>query len=414
MATTVRSIGAMPFQGGQFTSNKDGHAMVRLSNSRMIWSYYQTGPNWLAASVIDVPGGITGTGTATLTNQQLLMPMSQDGFMQLGKINQTTFLMITGSRTGNMTWYVFEVDAQGVFTRVDMGTFGYGTTTSGVAVTGFGQVTFKILELKDNLVMVTGLNQNSSTTTVLTGFKGAYNTTTKTMAWDGTVTNLLTIQNTSNVNSFELIVRPIPGRDLTMLQTRYYSANVLDLRGTSGVVINNQTGAVQVAQIKLPLNTFAASAGTFSDMVPLPGDRIAYLTTNYSIAWASVDYTAGSFLSLGSNQFTSVLGADNLGRHLLPLTADYVLMMQRQPLLTPTTNAHRFKVIRRVDQNMSEQSAASAQNSNAGFGLNATPTTIAAFQQNYPEFIDGKVVWFGLDSASAPTKFSWTVVSLDA
>lgn len=410
MATTVRSIGAMPFQGGSFTSDKNGHAMVRLSNSRMVWMYYQTSPNWLAASVIDVAGGISGLGTPTLTNQQLLTPLSSNGYMACARINQTTFLMMTGFYTGSMNWYVFEVDPQGVFTRVDMGQFGFGTSSTGTTNNVFGFSNYKVVELKDNLVMYAAININGSGSLNIQGLKGSYDTTAKKMTWDTTATSLITLQTTS---SGELIAKPVPGRDLTMLQFRYYANNAGEMRGSSGVILNNQTGAVQVIQTKLPLNNYYAANNNASEMVPLPGDRIAFLNSNYTIAWYSMDYTAGSFINLGNNSFTSVTAADTLGHYLLPLTTDYVLKMQRMPMLNPTTTPHRFKVIRRVDQNMSEQSAASSQNSNTGFGLNGTPTTIAAFQQNYPEFIDGKIVWFGLDSNTAPTKFSWTVIGLD-
>jgi len=404
MATTVRSIGAMPFQGGSFNTDKTGHGMVRLSTSRMVWLYYQTSPNWLAASVIDVSGGITSQGTATLTNQQLLMPLTQSNYMTCARINQTTFMMMTGVYTGNMSWYVFEVDPQGVFTRVDMGQFGFGTTTTAAALSTFAQTNFKIVELKDNLVMYVAQGTNGSSISTTQGVKGTYNTTTKTMTWDVAPTILFS----NLINNCEITARPIPGRDLTLIQHRYFSSGVGELRGATGVVINNQTGAIQVPWNKLPVTTANIGLG---DMVPLPGDRMAYLTSNYSIAWVSIDYTAGSFISLGSSGFTNVTAIDTAGHYLLPLTTDYVLKMTRNSLSNPVNFPHRFKVIRRVDQNMNEQSAASSQNGNTGFSLNGTPTTYANFHQTYPEFIDGKVVWFGLDRTN--NQFSWTVVGLE-
>lgn len=422
MASTVRSIGAMPFQGGSFASDSKGHAMAKLTATRAVWLYYQTNPNWLASSVIDVPGGFTGNGAPTITNQQLLLPLAQTSYMQAARINQNTFVLMTcGSPayTGNMVWYVFEVDTGGVFTRVDQGTFTYGTTTTAGAYSLFGVSSFKVLELKDNLVMYVASNLDKNVPNNVGGVKGSYDATAKKMTWDTTVTQL--INYTGLTANFELIARPVPSRDMTLLQIRYFgpsggnlTTGVMDLRGASGVVIDNQTGTVVTSQNQLPLNSYvAASANVYSDMVPLPGDRIAILNSNSSIQFFSVNYTGGSFINLGSSQFQALAAADILGSYLLPLTTDYVLKMQRQPMFTPSTTPHRFKVIRRVDQNMSEQSAASSLNAGAGFGTTTAPTTIAAFHQNYPEFIDGKIIWFGLDSATAPTKFSWTVISLD-
>lgn len=410
MATTVRSIGAMPFQGGQFTGGYSAHSMVRLTNSRAVWTYYQTGPNWLAASVIDVPGGFAAGGTPTLTNQQLLIPMTQVGVTSCARINQTTFVMITGNPggsvfyTGNPSWQVFEVDTGGVFTRVDSGTFNFGSTQTGTAYHSFAASNFKMVELKDNLVMYTAMGMMPNNGLNLYGLKGSYDTSAKKMTWDTTPTNLLTARNS---NIYEIISRPIPGRDMTMVQVRYTTPTPVAMAGASGVVINNQTGAVVTVQAKLPQDTLVGT-----DMVPLPGDRVAFLTNNYTIQWFSVDYINGSFINLGTSQFTSVLAADSLGHHLLPLTTDYVLRVLRIPM-SVAPGQQRFKVIRRVDQNLSEQSPNSASNSNQGFGTNVATTTIAAFNQSYPEFIDGKVIWFGLDSSTAATKFSWTVIGLD-
>lgn len=416
MATTVRSIGAMPFQGGSFTTDRYGHSMVRLSNSRMIWMYYQTNPNWLAASVIDVAGGITGTGAATLTNQQLLMPATQTGYMHTARINANTFVMFTGNPSGNFwtsnwAWSVFEVDSGGVFTRVDSGTLASNTTNLN-ANWAFGHCNFRIVELKDNLVMYVG-NTVGNTVNTVSALKGSYDINTKKMTWDANATNLFSL--ITGYNGIEITARPVPGRDYTMIQARYLTnlATPLDNRGASGVVVNNQTGAVVTPANKLPLNSInTGNPNSNGDMVPLPGDRIAHLTSNYSIQWFSIDYVAGSFINLGAHQFCATQNADAMGHYLLPLTTDYVLKVQRQPFFSPTTNPHRLKVIRRVDQQMSEQSAASINNANAGFAMNAAPTTIAGFIQNQPELIDGKLVWFGLDSATNPQKFSWTVASL--
>lgn len=417
MATTVRSIGAMPFQGGQFTGTAQAHAMVRLTNSRIVWTYYQTSPNWLAASVIDVPGGITGTGAPVITNQQLLFPLTQNGPTTCAKLNQNTFLIVTGPTTGAsaftgaMSWFVMEVDTGGVFTRVDQGQFNFGTSTTAAATHSFGFNNFKVVELKENLVMYMSPNLGGTTSNI-GSVKGVYDPVAKKMTWDTAVTNLFQMKQTSNNGEF--IVRSIPGRDMTLVQFRYIASsggNTLDMRGTSGVVLNNQNGAIVTPATKLPVNDYVSATTGPGDMTPLPGDRIAVLRNNFTIQWYSMDYINGSFIDLGTSSFTAALSPDIQGHYLMPLTTDYVLKMIRVPMNSAA--GHRFKVIRRVDQNLSEQSPASSANGGAGFTTSAVTSTVACLNQTYPEFIDGKVVYFGLDSATAATKFSWTVLGIE-
>ena len=157
---------------------------------------------------------------------------------------------------------------------------------------------------------------------------------------------------------------------------------------------------------QLPVNTFSTTVGIPSDMVPLPNDRIAVLSgSKDTMTFYGMDYTAKTFTNLGSANFTTA-SSDTNGRIVMPLNKDYVIILQRKPIFDGT--APRIKIVRLFDQNFIEQSAASALNSNAGFTTLTVPTTRTTLSHSYPEMLNGKVVWYGLNAAG--THFSWSII----
>ena len=403
MATVTRSIGVMPFQGGSFVTNVWTQSMVRLTSTRMVWTFLQTSPNWMVGAVVDTPGGwINNTGSPVITNQQLLKQVSPY-LVQSVKINQTTYMVINQTFTANFTWDVYEVDVAGIISKVDTGTVNLNSSYQ-AAITQ-GTSSSKLIYLQDNLItyVAQGLQTNMNN---LSSLKATYDATAKKLTW---ATSPVTLIATLPVTSCELIAKPIPGQPYTLVTARYYNSNWYEFRGSSSVTISNTTGNMQLDSTKLP-TTYAANSNGYSEITPVSADRFVELAGPSAAHYQSIDWVTGSQVNLGSNPFTTTLAYDNFGRFILPLTADYFVTGTRIGTFIPTGSPIRLKVIRRVDQNFIEQSPASSLNSNAGFGVSAVPATYAN-NQSYPEMIEGKIFYWGTDATGL--KLSWTAIGLD-
>lgn len=421
MASVTRSVGVLPYQGGTFSAGGINIGMCRLSTTRMVWISFQTNPAWMIATVVDTAGGwINNLNAPVVTNQQLLKTGSPTVQTQVAKINTNAFMVWQNTATNNIGNYtVFEVDSAGICTQTDTGTFAVASGGPGVLNVGPGVATHKLVELQDNKLAIFAVNiTNGSPSNAMMSCVGNYDTTAKKFTWlnggSQITTNHFGSQsaNPSAVGMGEIIVRPIPGRQLFAVTFRAVNTNIANWSYMSGfqTTIIDNNGA-KVGTYVISPGTVATNTGT-GDFIPLPGDRYAYATSTNQIQFYSIDYTTGTQVNLGSAAFTTSIPYDTQGRVYLPLTTDYVAIANRAPFFTPGSGAlgHRFKVVRRVDQNFFEQSAGSAQNSNAGF-TTATATTTICAPAYYPELIEGKIFYWGTDSTG--TKLNWTVIGLN-
>ena len=404
MGTVTRSVGVMPFQGGTFNTVNASMSMVRLTNSRMVWTTFQNSPNWMIGTVVDTPGGwINSTGTPVVTNQQLLLQTAATLATASIKINSTTYMVARMSFTGQFLYDVFEVDVNGIITKVDGGQVNKNITWAfGV---GIGTGAFEFIYHQDNLISYNAQGLDGTSLNLVGQLKATYDATAKKLTWDTTVYNHMAMAGSTG----ELISKPVPGTNYTLLTFRHTGSAWSDMRGCQSVTINNTTGIRTLDASKLP-NTYGGGNTGVSELVPVSANRYVYLTSPNSIQFTSINWDTGAQISLGSGQFTTTIAQDGNGRFVLPLTPDYVVIGLRLGTFTPSTsNQLRFKVVRRIDQQFFEQSAASSNNNNLGFGTNALPTTFAQYSV-YPEIIDGKIFYWGTDSTGL--KLSWTVIGL--
>lgn len=424
MASVTRSVGVLPYQGGTFTAGGINMGMCRLSTTRMVWISFQTNPAWMIATVVDTAGGwINNLNAPVVTNQQLLRTGTPTVQTQVARINTNAFMVWQNSAANNAGNYiVYEVDSSGICTQTDAGAFSVTSGAPGVLYAGSGVSTHKLVELQDNKLAIFAVNiTNGTPANGMQSTTGSYDTVAKKFTWKMGTTDIVLNHfgnsnptgsaNPSTPGVGEIVVRPIPGRQLFAVTFRALSIPTSwhFMSGFQTTIIDNN--GAKVGSYSITPGTVTTNTGA-GDFIPLPGDRYAYATSPNQMQFYSIDYTTGTQVSLGSTAFTTTIPYDNTGRVYFPLTTDYVAIAQRSPFFAPGSGAlgHRFKVVRRVDQNFYEQSAGSSQNSNAGF-TTATATTTVCAPAYYPELIEGKIFYWGTDSTG--TKLNWTVIGLN-
>lgn len=410
---TTRSISAMPYLGGTINTSFQYNAMARLSSTRMVWFYQQTAPNWLIGAVVDTPTGWINGGTPTMTTQQLLNQGTYPyGYIQAARLNDNAVIVFsTSGSTFNYT--VYEIDSNSQLNQTATGSVTpAGATIGGVAKvptsqsfnTGYNGL-FPVEVSDNNVVIVSAVSANAIQ------LKVNYNTTSKAVTFDAAWT---LVGPVGAAGSFNIVPRKIPGTTMTLVtiklanasNTWYYS------NGFSAYVLNAD-GSIQMTPAQLPsvLNTGASDA--MLDLIPLPGNRLATSNSNSATFW-SIDYNAKTYAVISNGQFTTAWNPATLGYTMLPLTADYFLLMNRSSMVTPGANTLRCKVVRRVDFNIIEQSAASSGNTNQGFTVTGTPGTFIQTMTTEPEIINGKIFYWGFDAGAGNpyTKLSWTIITL--
>lgn len=417
MASVTRSIGTMPYQGGSFVAFQASTGMCRLSPTRMVWMYYQTNPNWMIGSVVDTPGGLALGNTPVLVNNQLLaqrtVPSVGQAPLFVNRLNSNTVIAIQMTSLTSFTYYVYEVDSTtGVLTQVDTGAF-TGTAIGNSIVQSYGATNIKVIEHRDNLVQLIYPNTFNGSLTLLQSVKLSYDATAKKITQTaGGVPIGNGFPNTNlPTTSFELIARKVPGRDLTILNARFFYLTSPGLNNGCWSWVLDNNGDVLMPNSSMPNSgSYASASGNnIGELIPLPGDRLVRQNSTNSATFYSIDYTAKTYLPIGIGQFTATF-TDQL-RHLVPLTADYFASITRNGINVPSASTPVYvKVVRRYDENFIEQSAASALNGNLGFPVVGTPTTVIS-PTTQIELVDGKLFWWGTDSGGS--KLSWTIVGLE-
>lgn len=421
----TRTISSMPYLGGQFNQLANQQAMVRLTPSRMVWVYSQLNPNWIITSIIDTQGGYTSANMPVATTQQLTIQGSlNSGNYQTfaSRLSDNMFLITSmygfaANGTGLPTYYwVCSIDGTNTVSVVDSGSFtiAYAGTNWFVASSASANST-TFAELADNIVSV---HHHSGATNPWLYYNLVFNTTTQKLV-PPTVVNVGVAGNSlPSATNADWHVSKVPDRpQYTMITRRYGTANQYAMNGSVSLIMDN-TGAIYMPYNTLPQNapTSASVASGFGDLVPMQGDRLL-ITSMTSATMYAIDYSAKTWRQISTSQFSSLTSPDTAGRYVIPLNADYWLMLSRQNFwATGTTPAMRGKVVRRVDAQFMEQSAASNGNTGNGFTISALPSTFINPQGQYPELVNGKIFYWGFDAASTGNvaKLSWSVLSLPA
>lgn len=408
--TTTRTISVMPYLGGTQVTSYNQNTMVRLTPTRMVWFYSQTSPNWNVGTIIDTPTGWINGGTPTVTTQQLLEQGSfVNAYVNAVRLNDNTVMLISSSNGTSFFYRVYTIDSNNQFNLVASSNaqtvaaslVGAKAPSSSTYATGYNVICYA--EVGDNVVVA---NANAAGGNALY-FKIAFNTSTNAVTFDSNWSVGGTLIGTNNTN---IVARKIPGTTMTLVTYKLIGSIGAWYNSTGyNAMVLNADGSVQMTIAQMP----AATDGSF-DLIPLPGNRLVASTSNTAVFY-SIDYNAKTYNVISQAQFTTAWSVGTSGYTMLPLTADYYLLLNKSAMFTPGANLLRCKVVRRVDFNIIEQSAASSGNTNQGFTITGTPATYMNTYTNEPEIINGKIFywgWTGASSGSNVGNLSWTIVTL--
>lgn len=419
----TRTISAMPFLGGTFNQNGLQQAMVRLTPSRMVWVYSQTNPNWIICSVIDTQGGYTSANMPVATTQQLTIQgtLNTSSYVTNAvRLTDSTFMIISSvyflNSSNNLPTYywICSIDNTNTISVVDSGTYNFATTNNYQITPNQSNHTTTFVELADNLISV---HHQPPSNTNWYYYNLVVNPTTGKLV-PPVLGDLKSVAGglTSNTNA-DWHISKIPDRpQYTMITRRYGLGGPYVMNGSTSLIMDN-TGAIYMQPNQLPQNAPNMSTATgYADMVPMQNDRLLISGVKDATVYA-IDYSAKTWRQISTSQFSTLTSPDTYGRYVIPLNADYWFMASRQHFWVPgTTPLMRCKVVRRVDSQLIEQSAASSANTGNGFTITTAPTTFINWQGQYPELVNGKIFYWGFDANPSGNvlKLSWSVLSLPA
>lgn len=425
----TRTISAMPFLGGQFNQNGLQQAMVRLTPSRMVWVYSQSNPNWIISTIIDTQGGYTSANMPVATTQQLTIQGTLNASSYVTnavRLTDSTFMIIssvwfTNANNTLPTYYwICSIDNTNTISVVDSGSYNPQIAYSFQNTPAQSVNNTVYVELADNLISVHH-QPNGSTPTYWYYYNLVVNPATNKLVppVSGDLRTVASNLPAVGSNYADWHVSKIPDRPQYTMITRRYGINssAFAMNGSTSIIMDN-TGAVYMAPNTLPQNTPSSTttASGYADMVPMQGDRLVISSVKDATVYA-IDYSAKTWRQISTSQFSSNSNPDTYGRYVIPLNADYWFMATRQHFWLPgTTPLMRCKVVRRVDAQLIEQSAASVGNTGNGFAITTAPTTFMNGVSQYPELVNGKIFYWGFDAASTGNvaKLSWSVLSLPA
>lgn len=399
MAVTTRTIPATPYAGGtlqfDFTNMVYTSACI-LTSTRMVWTYYQTNPNWRFFHIIDTPGGWATPGaTPSVTTAQMVDTVALKGYnLQMCRLNDNAFLIMdydanaSSSSTVAWNWWVGEIDGSNNIAIVSSGTWlgNQGPAAYAAAVKSRGVASSHLASISDNVALIHGCASNA--TQYWVSFVINYNTTTKAL----TFTNRADYGNggTGLLSSYgEFYAKTIPGSSRIALFAASKSS-------TSVPFANTQ-------QDSLILNTDGSKFAIMSYQTALDSAFMSETRKVFATNFNQYNYfSADGSTSQGSGQITNtsssnpmILGAID-SNYFAALDRSHWSTVTPTSTVIPATGSINVKVMRREDSNFTTQSAASAATA-TGFTITGVPY-IEPFWNHRPKMLPtGDWFWWGLD-----------------
>lgn len=448
MPVISRSIPAVPYQGGTLQTVQPYSSAVQLTPTRMVWTYCQTNPAWRFFVIVDTPEGYVNGGTPTVTVARMQDQRTYQGnALHMARLNDNAFVLfdLNNVGSGNYTAEVFEITSELEFKKTYYNTswssnaYAYNWGSPSVNMRYCNQMAF--IPVKDNVLYQAEISYNSGT---ISGRVLSYDNT-KSISASLTATSNAGLGNTANnATSYsvnELTVRPIPGAAATKYSLSWHcnsttgtaSVQAWNAPGTGTYISTtngnntfNSTGAVIIDvaptianTASLPTVTSPANVGSqwvmvSTTQIPLTGmatpydschmseTRIAYL--NWQNAYF---YNATNMASQGGGAFAYGTASTN-PMMAYPLTADYIMLVDRTHFLSSTSGDLKIKIIRRDDSNFVSVSGGST----AGTGFSVTAPWIDTWRCDpRPRMLpNGDLFWWGLDSTAGNANLTWNIL----
>lgn len=438
MTIVSHSIPFVPANGGTLASNTGKTcSAVRLTPTRMVVVYHQTGPARRVFTILDNPNGFNSSQAPTVYNAVYsdTSVMTSAGSVKMVRLSNDTFLLAWNNNNGTV-WllHVFKVTQNTISlvynTSMTLGQYDNGNDYP--LAFGPAQQSIAFIPLGDNVVLI-----NNTVSSLWTG-NPSHNTQdffNIQIRWDGST--LVQMQNTKNWDAQQ--GQPLGWGYIQSYVTQIYPWLTMD------VYYINRPGTDKVYQVfrGVPSRTPKTDAVGYQRCYfrsinkpalttqPWTFGSFKYLPDNYDLAFSGSDYQVLSdwrssyyltdaeagglpenYLSgasrvptRGGGVHTEINPGDAAAStpFVLAFDTNYHTVIDRRHFVNPD-NPFQMKIVRRVDTGTTESSPAST----GSYGFIVDVPKISVFwDKPRPFLIDNDIVWFGV---TTDNKFAYNVI----
>lgn len=404
----TRSIPAIPYQGGTLRTAQPYSAAVRLSATRMVWTYSQTGPDWRFFVIVDTPEGWANGGTPVVTVSRMQDQKSYRGnSLHMARLNDNAFVVFDAQSASGTAWSyeVFEINADNVFTRTASNLDAYDTITTtvnlahtqgNVGTTGakFNNV-MTVMTMVDNTLLIPFFSGTGAYYSTM-----VYNPTTKVVTFPVSGNGLGSVGYTGTQEVYSRLIPGSTKRSVTFRTTNI--ANTWSGTSTSFMTVIFNADNTIFGTFNSATNALGNPAvNPATDSVALSDTRVARLNWTWAYYYGQ---TSGTLVNDGFGSYTNTTSINPM--IALPMDSNYLMAIDRTHFASSTSGNLKVKIIRRDDANMVSQSPGSAASAT---GFDVTATYIQPwFNDPRPRIMsNGDVFWWGLDNSGA---LAWNIL----